>query len=139
MLLTPKRRKHRKQMIPSLKGKSTRWCTIAFGEFWLKATTSDYISNRQIESARKVIVRHTRKVWRLRIRVFPDIPFTKKWLEMPMGKGKWDVDIYKAPIRKWKIILEISWIEKELAEKILISAWKKLSVQSRVVAKWEIR
>ena len=139
MLLTPKRRKHRKQMIPSLKGKSTRWCTIAFGEFWLKATTSDYISNRQIESARKVIVRHTRKVWRLRIRVFPDIPFTKKWLEMPMGKGKWDVDIYKAPIRKWKIILEISWIEKELVEKILISAWKKLSVQSRVVAKWEIR
>jgi large subunit ribosomal protein L16 len=139
MLLTPKRRKYRKQMIPSLKGKSTRWSTIAFGEFWLKATSSDYISNRQIEAARKVIVRHTKKVWRLRVRVFPDIPFTKKWLEMPMGKGKWDVDMYKAPIRKWKIILEISWIDKELAEKILVSASKKLSIKARVVAKWEIQ
>lgn len=139
MLLTPKRRKYRKQMIPNLKGKSTRWSTVAFGEFWLKATTSDYISNRQIEAARKVIVRHTRKVWRLRVRVFPDIPFTKKWLEMPMGKGKWDVDMYKAAVRKWKIILEISWIDKELAEKILISASKKLSVKARVVAKGEIQ
>jgi large subunit ribosomal protein L16 len=139
MLLTPKRRKYRKQMIPTLRGKSTRWSTVAFWEFWLKATTSDYISNRQIEAARKVVVRHTKKVWRLRVRVFPDIPFTKKWLEMPMGKGKWDVDMYKAPIRKWKIILEISGIEKELAEKILMSASKKLSVKARVVAKGEIQ
>ncbi len=139
MLLTPKRRKYRKQMVPSLKGKSTRWNTVVFWEFGLKAITSWYISNREIESARKVTVRHTKKVWRLWIRVFPDVPFTKKWLEMPMGKGKWDVDIYKAPIRKGKIILEISWIERELAEKILISASKKLWIKARVVAKWEIQ
>jgi len=79
MLLTPKRRKHRKQMIPSLKGKSTRWTTIAFWEYGLKAITNGYVSNKEIEAARKVVVRHTRKTWRLRIRVFPDIPFTKKW------------------------------------------------------------
>ncbi len=139
MLLTPKRWKYRKQMIPSLKGKSTRWSSVAFWEFWLKATTSGYISNREIESARKVVVRHTRKVGRLWIRVFPDVPFTKKGLEMPMGKGKWDVDIYKAPIRKWKIILEVSWIDRDLAERILISASKKLCIKARVVAKWEIQ
>ncbi len=139
MLLTPKRRKYRKQMIPSLKGKSTRWNTVAFWEFWLKATTSWYISNREIESARKVIVRHTRKVWRRWVRVFPDIPFTKKGLEMPMGKGKWDVDIYKAAIRKGKIVMEVSGIDRELAEKILISASKKMCIKAKVVAKWEIQ
>lgn len=139
MLLTPKRRKHRKQMIPSLKWKSTRGCTVAFWEFWLKAISSDYISNRQIEAARKVIVRHTRKIWKIWVRVFPDVPFTKMWLEMPMGKGKGDVDIYKAPVRKWKIIVEVSWLDPETAKKVLLGASKKLSVQTRVVAKWEMQ
>jgi len=139
MLLTPKRRKHRKQMIPSLKGKSARWTTIAFWEYGLKAITNGYISNREIEAARKVVVRHTRKTWKLRIRVFPDLPFTKKGLEMPMGKGKWDVDIYKAPIRRGKVILEVSGIDEDLAKKVLISASKKLSVQARFTIKWEIQ
>ena len=139
MLLTPKRRKHRKQMIPSLKGKSTRGSTVAFWEFWLKATTSDYLSNRQLEAARKVIVRHTRKIWKIRFRVFPDVPFTKMWLEMPMGKGKWDVDIYKAAVRKGKIILEISGLDREQAKKVLSSASKKLSVKTRIVERWEMK
>lgn len=139
MLLTPKRRKHRKQMIPSLKWKSTRGCSVIFWEYWLKAITSWYISNREIEALRKVIVRHTKKVWKLWIRVFPDIPFTKKWLEMPMGKGKWDVDIYKAAVRKGRIIVEVSWIDEDLAKKILLSASKKLSIKSRFVVKGEIK
>ena len=139
MLLTPKRRKHRKQMIPNLKGKSTRGSTVVFWEYWLKATTSDYLSNRQLEAARKVIVRHTRKIWKIRFRVFPDVPFTKMGLEMPMGKGKGDVDIYKAAVRKGKIILEISGLDKEHAKKVLSSASKKLPVKTRVVTKWEIQ
>ena len=138
MLLTPKRWKHRKQMIPSLKWKSTRGTTVVFWDYWLKAMTSGYISNRQIEAARKVIVRHTKKVWKVWIKIFPDVPFTKMWLEMPMGKGKGDVDIYKAPVRKGKLIFEISWLDKELAEKVLMSASKKLCVKARVVARWEI-
>lgn len=139
MLLTPKRRKHRKQMIPKLKGKNTRGSTVAFGEFWLKATTSEYVSNRQLEAARKVIVRHTRKIGKIRFRVFPDTPFTKMWLEMPMGKGKWDVDIYKAKVRKGKIILEISGLDKEQAIKVLSSASKKLPLKTRVVEKGEMQ
>lgn len=138
MLLTPKRWKHRKQMIPSLKWKSTRGTTVDFWDYWLKAMTSGYISNRQIEAARKVIVRHTKKVWKVWIKVFPDIPFTKMGLEMPMGKGKGDVDIYKASVRKGKLIFEISWLDKDLSEKVLMSASKKLSVKARVVARWEI-
>jgi len=139
MLLTPKRRKFRKQFIKPLKWKSSRWSTISFGDYWIKAITSWYVSNRQLEAVRKVIVRHTRKVGKLWLRVFPDRPFTKKWLEMPMGKGKWDVDIYKAAIRKWKILIEVTWLEQDQAEDILLRASKKLPIKTRVVFKWEIR
>jgi len=139
MLLSPKRWKFRKPIVRSLKGKSCRWTTVAFWEYWLKAVTSDYISNKQLEAARKVIVRSIRKVGKIWIRVFPDVPFTKKWLEMPMGTGKWDVDIYTASVRKWKILFEISWLSAAEAQNTLIKASKKLSIKTRVVAKWEIK
>ena len=139
MLLTPKRWKYRKPIIRSLKWKSTRWTSVSFWDYWLKAMTSGYISNKQIEAARKVIVRHIRKIGKIWIRIFPDVPFTKKWLEMPMGTGKGDVDIYTAPVRKWKILFEISWLDEEEAKKVLISASKKLPVKARVVAKGEVR
>ncbi len=139
MLLTPKRWKYRKPIIRSLKGKTTRGASVTFWEFWLKAITSGYISNKQLEAARKVIVRHVKKVGKLWIRVFPDVPFTKKWLEMPMGSGKWDVDIYTAPVRKGKILFELSGLTPELAKEVLIKSSKKLPVKARVVAKGEIR
>jgi len=139
MLLTPKRRKFRKTFIKNPKGKSTRWSTVAFGDYGLKATTSGFISNRQIEAARKVIIRRIRKIGKLWIRIFPDVPFTKKGLEMPMGKGKGDVDIYKATVRKGRIIFEINGVDRATAEDILIRAGKKLPVKVRVVAKGEIR
>jgi len=121
-----------------MKGKSTRWSKVAFGEYGLKATKSGYLSNRELEAARKVIIRRVRKVGKIWFRVFPDVPFTKKWLEMPMGKGKGDVDIYKAPVRKGKIIFEISWLDREEAQDALNRASKKLSLTTRVVKKWEI-
>lgn len=139
MLLTPKRRKFRKTFVKNPKWKSTRWSTVAFGEFGLKATTSAFISNRQIEAARKVIIRRIRKVGKVWIRIFPDVPITKMWLEMPMGKGKGDVDIYKASVRKGRILFEISGVDKATAEDILIRAAKKLPVKVRVVEKGEIR
>jgi large subunit ribosomal protein L16 len=139
MLLTPKKWKYRKQIVPSLKWKSYRGSTISFWEYALKATTSWYVTNKQLEAARKVIVRHTRKVGQLWMRVFPDTPITKKGLEMPMGSGKWDVDIYAAPVRKGKILFEISWLSRELAEEVIVSAAKKLPIKARFVAKGEIK
>jgi large subunit ribosomal protein L16 len=73
------------------------------------------------------------------MRVFPDTPITKKGLEMPMGSGKWDVDIYAAPVRKGKILFEISWLPRELAEEVIVSAAKKLPIKARFVAKGEIK
>ena len=139
MLLTPKKWKYRKQIVPSLKWKSYRGSTISFWEYALKATTSWYVTNKQLEAARKVIVRHTRKVGQLWMRVFPDTPITKKGLEMPLGSGKWDVDIYAAPVRKGKILFEISWLSRELAEEVIVSAAKKLPIKARFVAKGEIK
>ena len=88
MLLTPKKWKYRKQFVPVLKGKAKNGYYVSHGSFGLKATESGYVSSRQLESARKVMVRQIRKVGKIWFRVFPDVPFTKKGLEMPMGKGK---------------------------------------------------
>lgn len=138
-LLMPQRWKFRKQIIKNIKGKSTRGSSISFGECGLKATTSGFISNRQLEAARKVIVRHIKKVGKIWIRVYPDVPFTKKGLEMPMGKGKGDVEHYKAKIRKWRVLFELSGLDHATAQSVLLSACKKLPVEGRVVWKGEVR
>ena len=139
MLLTPKRWKYRKPIINQLRGKASRGATVAFGDYWLKALTSAYITNKQLEAARKVIVRSIRKVGKIWIRIFPDTPFTKKGLEMPMGSGKGEVDIYTAPVRKGRVLFEVSGLTHDEAHLALIKAWKKLPVKVRVVAKAEIR
>ena len=138
MLLLPKRWKHRKQFRPHLKWVTSRGTTVSFGEYGLKATTSWVITNKQIEAARKVIVRYTRKVGQLWVRIFPDTPITKKGLEMPMGSGKSDVDAYAAPVRRGKILFEVTGLDRETVERIFESAAKKLPVKARVVARWEV-
>ncbi len=135
MLLVPKRRKYRKQMVKPISWVSVRWSQVAFWDIGLKAIESSYITNRQIEAARKVIVRYVKKIWKLWIRIFPDVPITKKWLEMPMGKGKWDVDTFAARVRKWKIMFEITWLDIEAAKKVLWQAAKKLPVKAVIVTK----
>jgi len=78
MLLTPKRWKHRKQFVPMIRGKAKNGYYVAFGTHGLKAVQSGYISSRQLEAARKVMIRHVRKVGKIWFRVFPDVPITKK-------------------------------------------------------------
>ncbi len=138
-LLTPNRWKYRKQHRLRNKWESLRWNYVAFWDFWLKATENTYLTNRQIEAARKVIVRYTRKVWKIWIRVFPDVPYTKKWLEMPMGKGKWDVDKFRARVKRWRVLFEINWVNKTVAQEAFRQASYKLPVWTRLVEKWEVR
>lgn len=120
-------------------GAATRGNYVAFGEFWLKAITSSYVTNRQLEAARKVIVRYTRKVGKMWFRVFPDVPYTKKGLEMPMGTGKGDVAIYQARIKKWAVVFEVSGLDRETAKKAFELAGHKLPMKVRLVEKDEIR
>jgi large subunit ribosomal protein L16 len=97
-----------------------------------------YLSSRQIEAVRKVIVRRTRKVGKIWVRVFPQVPFTKKGLEMPMGKGKGEVEEYKAPVRKGKIILEITGLSHEETKDVFRQASRKLPIKAKMVEKGEI-
>lgn len=138
MLLTPKRRKYRKRHNKKIKGKASRWYTVSFWEYGLKAMTRSYVTNRQLESARKVIVRHIKKIWKIWMRVYPDVPITKLGLEMPMGKGKGEVDGYAAKVQPWRILFEITGLPFEVAQDVLISAAKKLPCKARVVKKNEI-
>ena len=126
-------------MIKHISGLATRGAEVSFGDYGLKALESDFITNRQIEAARKVIVRYTRKVGKLWIRMFPDLPMTKKWLEMPMGKGKGDVEKFVARVKRGRIMFEVTGLDEETAKKCLNAASKKLSVKTTVIAKGEIR
>lgn len=122
-----------------ISGVATRANKVSFGDFGLKATSSAYVTNRQLEAARKVIVRYTRKVGKLWFRVFPDVPYTKKGLEMPMGSGKGDVDFYQARIKKGGILFEISGLDRTTAEEALKMASYKLPLTTRMVEKGEVR
>ena len=138
-ILTPKRWKYRKQMRSRITGVATRGNKVTFGDFGLKATTSAYVTNRQLEAARKVIVRYTRKVGKLWFRVFPDVPYTKKGLEMPMGTGKGDVAFYQARIKKGGILFEVSGLDRATAEEAFKMASYKLPMTTRIVEKGEVR
>ena len=139
MLLVPKRWKFRKQRRGRIKWMSPKWNNVAFWDFWMKITSNAYITNRRIEAARKVIVRYTRKVWKIWIRIFTDLPQTKKWLEMPMGKWKWDVDKFTARVKRWKILFEINWVDRKVANEAFKQATYKLPMSTRTVERWEIR
>lgn len=138
MLLQPKKWKYRKQFVPVLRGKAKNWYNVSFGDYGLKAVESGYLSGRQLEAARKVIIRHVRKVGKIRFRVFPDVPFTKKGLEMPMGKGKGDVSEYKAKVKRGRVILEVSGLDPEMMAFVFKKASAKLPVKTRMVLKGEI-
>ncbi len=139
VLLSPNRWKFRKQFRWRLKGKSHRGNRVAFGDRGLKAVTSWYLTNRQLEAARKVIVRKTRKVGKIWFRVFTDLPYTKKWLEMPMGKGKWDVDTYRVRVLPGRMIFEVSWIDRETAKEVFKQATYKLPLKTTMVGRGEIK
>lgn len=138
-LLSPNRWKFRKQRRWRITGAASNWNYVSFGEFGMKATDSSYITNRQLEAARKVIVRYVRKTGKVWIRVFPDLPYTKKWLEMPMGKWKGDVDAFIVRVRRWKILFEINGVDRTIAQEAFKQAAYKLPLKVRLVARWEVR
>ena len=139
MLLSPNRWKYRKQFRWRLSWNSQRGNRVAFGEFGMKAITAGYVTSRQLESARKVLVRVTRKVGNIWFRVFPDLPYTKKGLEMPMGSGKGDVDQYRVRVKPGRLLFEISGVDDLTAANIMKQAAYKLPIQIRMVKKGEVR
>jgi large subunit ribosomal protein L16 len=132
-MLMPKRVKYRKQMRGRLKGKASRGAEISFGEYGLQALEPCWMTSRQIEAARRAIVRHVRRGGKLWIRVFPDKPVTAKPAETRMGSGKGSVDHWVAVVKPGRIIFEIAGVPEEAAREALRLASHKLPIKTQFV------
>jgi len=134
-ILMPKKVKHRKWRKGSSKGVENRATEINFGNFGLKSLDTKWITARQLESARRYILRYLKKGGKFWIRVFPDKPATFKGAEVGMGHGKGGVDHYVYPIRPGRIIFELDGLKEEIAKEALEGAGNKLPIKTKFVKK----
>jgi large subunit ribosomal protein L16 len=132
-MLMPKRVKYRKQMRGRMKGKATRGAVVQFGDYGLQATEPVWLSGRQIEAARRAMVRYIKRRGKIWIRVFPDKPVTQKAAETRMGKGKGSVEFWVAVIKPGRVLFEMSGVEEELAREALRLAAHKLPCKTKFV------
>ena len=132
-MMMPKRTKYRKKMRGRMKRSATTGNTVGFGSVALQATDCGYVSDRQIEAARRVITRTLKRGGKTWIRIFPDKPITSKPAEVRMGKGKGAVDSWVAVVRPGRIIYEIDGVSEEVATEALRLAAYKLPVKSRII------
>jgi large subunit ribosomal protein L16 len=134
-MLQPKKSKYRKQFHGHRAGVASRGNTVAFGEFGLKAMEAGWFSARQIESARKTISHHTKRVGKLWIRVFPDKPTTKKGPGVKMGAGKGDIEQYVAVVRPGKVLFELGGLSEAEAREAFRKASHKIPMKTHFVEK----
>ncbi|MFK5979311.1 MAG: 50S ribosomal protein L16 [Rhizobiaceae bacterium] len=132
-MLQPKRTKFRKQHKGRIHGIAKSGTTLAFGAFGLKAQEPDRINARQIEAARRAITRHMKRAGRVWIRIFPDVPVSKKPTEVRMGKGKGSTEYWAARVKPGRIMFEIDGVNEETAREALRLGARKLSIKTRFI------
>lgn len=132
-MLMPKRVKYRKQMRGRRTGKATRGAEVSFGEFGLMALEPAWITSRQIEAARKAMVRYTKRRGKVWIRIFPDKPVTKKAAETRMGSGKGSVEYWVAVVQPGRILFEMGGVSQAEATEALRLAGFKLPITTKLV------
>lgn len=130
-MLMPKRVKYRKQMRGRMKGKASRGTEVTFGDFGLQALEPGWVTARQIEAARRALVRFMRRRGKVWIRIFPDKPVTEKPAETRMGKGKGAVDHWVAVVKPGRILFELSGLEEDAAKDAMRLAAHKLSIKTK--------
>lgn len=138
-MLSPKRTKFRKKQrhAGSLKGRATRGNTIAFGDFGLVATEAKWITNRQIEAARIAMTRYIKRGGKVWIRIFPDMPYTKKPAETRMGKGKGSPEYWVAPVKPGTVMFEMAGTDQVQAAEAMRLAGGKLPIKTKFVVRAE--
>jgi large subunit ribosomal protein L16 len=134
-VLMPKRVKYRKQMRGRMKGKARRGAVVVFGEYGLQALEPCWMTSRQIEAARRAIVRYVKRGGKLWIRVFPDKPVTAKPAETRMGSGKGSVDHWVAVVKPGHVVFEISGVPEDLAREAMRLASHKLPIKTQFVGR----
>ncbi len=136
-MLMPKRVKWRKQSRGRMRGKAQRGNRVQFGEYGLQATEPVWMTSRQIEAARRTMVRYVRRRGKVWIRVFPDKPVTQKAAETRMGKGKGSVEKWVAVVRPGRVLFEMGGISEEEAREALRLASYKLPCKTRIVKRFD--
>jgi ribosomal protein S3/ribosomal protein L16 len=133
IMLQPVRTKYRKQFKGRIHGKATSGAELTFGSFGLKSLEPERVTARQIEAARRAITRHMKRAGRLWIRIFPDVPVSKKPTEVRMGKGKGTPELWVVRVKPGRIMFEIDGVAPDLAKEALRLGAAKLPVRTRVV------
>ena len=134
-MLQPKRTKFRKQMKGRNRGLAQAGNKVSFGEYGLKAMDRGKLTARQIEAARRAMTRHVKRVGKIWIRVFPDVPVTKKPLEVRMGKGKGNVEYWVCKIQPGRVLYEMEGVDEEVARKAFKLAAAKLPFKTAFVTR----
>ncbi len=134
-MLQPKRTKYRKQMKGRNRGLAQRGNTVSFGEYGLKAVTRGRLTARQIEAARRALTHFIKRGGRVWIRVFPDKPVTKKPLEVRMGSGKGNVELWVAPVQPGKVLYEMEGVTEAQAREAFTLAAAKLPLRTTFVTR----
>jgi large subunit ribosomal protein L16 len=135
-MLMPKRVKYRKQMRGRLKGKASRGTTVDFGDYGIQALAPGWVTARQIEAARRAIVRAMKRRGKVWIRIFPDKPVTQKPAETRMGKGKGNVEFWVAVVKPGRIMFEIGGgMPEHIALEALRLAQYKLPIKTKIVSR----
>lgn len=134
-MLAPKRSKFRKAHKGRIHGNAKGGTDLNFGAFGLKALEPDRITARQIEAARRAITRHMKRQGKVWIRIFPDVPVSKKPLEVRMGSGKGPHEYYVCRVKPGRIMFELDGVNRKIAEEAFQLAAAKLPIKTRFVAR----
>ena len=137
-MLVPKRVKFRRVHRGHMRGEAKGGKTVTFGEFGLQATTSSWITNRQIEAARIAMTRYMKRGGKVWIKIFPDKPITAKPAETRMGSGKGTVEYWAAVVKPGRVMFEIAGVSEEVAKEALRLATHKLPCKCKIVSKADL-
>lgn len=132
-MLQPARTKFRKAHKGRIHGIATSGTHLAFGQFGLKAMEPDRVTARQIEAARRALTRHMKRAGRVWIRVYPDVPVSKKPIEVRMGKGKGTPELWVCRVKPGRIMFEVDGVSLVVAKEALALAAAKLPVKTRFI------
>src|SRR6195256_2315714 len=128
-MMQPKKTKFRKAHKGRIHGVATSGATLSFGQFGLKAMEPERVTARQIEAARRALTRHMKRAGQVWIRVYPDLPVSKKPLEVRMGSGKGSIELWVVRVKPGRILFEVDGISLQTAKEALSLAAAKLPVK----------
>src|SRR5215813_11842480 len=132
-MLQPIRTKYRKAFKGRIHGTATSGVTLAFGQYGLKALEPDRVTARQIEAARRALTRFMKRSGRVWIRIYPDVPVSKKPIEVRMGKGKGTPELWVCRVKPGRVLFEVDGVNIQLAREALALAAAKLPIKTRFV------